>query len=283
MCRLHVPFFYSIMLSKGGGTMDQNSKRMINEFIKVSKKGWVKSTADGWGSIGLTFEHEIGKSPDSKYLPDFDDIELKCSSRFSRYPMYLFAIAFDSRENEIIRLANKYGFNDPDYPDKKVLFRKVDNAIVAGNKYNFFLRVDRANEKVYLDVYSNDGDLLDNSAYITFESLKKHFETKLKKIAYIKASKKVVDEVMYYRYYQMKMYNSKDFNTFLNLIDNNMLVINLVARVNKCGEDKGRYKNKSIVFAIRKDNLDKLFDCYYDYNLDNYNRDNMYRYNFRPF
>lgn len=263
--------------------MDENSKKLIDKFHIISRKGWIKSTDKGWGGIGLTFEHEIGKEPDSKYLPDFDDIEIKCSSRYSRYPMYLFAIAFDSNENEIIRLASKYGYNDPDYPDKKVLFRKVDNAIIAGNKYNFFFKVDRTNKIIRLQVFSNDGDLLDDSAYITFENLKKHFETKLKKIACINASKKIDNEIIYYRYYHLSLYNSKSFNTFLELIERNMLVINLVARVGKCGADKGRYKNKGVVFAIRKDNLKRLFEQYYEYNYDFKKKFKNLNYNFIPF
>ena len=105
------------MFPKGGDTIDKNSTKLITKFSTISKKGWIKATGKGWGGIGLTFEHELGKEPDSKYLPDFDNIELKCSSRYSRYPMYLFAVAFDSNENEIIRLANKFGYPDPDYPD----------------------------------------------------------------------------------------------------------------------------------------------------------------------
>lgn len=263
--------------------MDENSAKLIAKFTNISKKGWIKSTGNGWGSIGLTFEHEIGKEPDSKYLPDFENIELKCSSRYSRYPMYLFAVAFDSNENEIIRLANKFGYPDSDYPNKKVLFRKIENVIISGNKYNFFFKVDRANERIYLEVYSSLGDLLDNSAYIEFSTLKKHFDTKLKKIAYINASKKVIDKTIYYRYYNLKLYNSKSFDTFLDLIDKNILIATLIARVGKCGEDKGRYKNKSIVFSIRKDNIDKLFDCYYDYETDIKRRYDMIGYNFQPF
>ena len=263
--------------------MDTNSKNLIKDFMKISKRGWIKATGSGWGGIGLTFEREIGKKPDNKYLPDFNDIELKCSSRYSRYPMYLFAIAFDSNENEIIRLANEYGYRDTDYPDKKVLFRKVNNAIIPSNKYNFFFKVDRKQEKIYLEVYSDDGILLENSVYITFDNLRKHVNTKLKKIAYIKASKTIIDNLIYYRYYNINLYNIKGFETFLDLIEKNMLVINLVARVGKCGEDKGRYKNKSVVFAISKDNIDKLFDCYYNYNNDYHIEKNKTDYNYKAF
>ena len=261
--------------------MDNNSKKLINTFKEISKKGWIKSTSKGWGGVGLTFEHKMGKQPDSNYLPDFNDIEIKCSLRYSRYPMYLFTVAFDSNENEIIRLANQYGYSDSDYPDKKVLFRKVTNAIIPGNKYNFFFKVDRENERIYLEVYSDEGELLENSAYITFESIKKHFETKLKRIAYINASKKVTNEIIYYRYYHLKLYNTKKFDTFLNLMEKNMLVITLIARVSKCGEDRGRYKNKNVVFAISKDNIDRLFECYYDYDCDDIK--NQFNYNFKPF
>jgi hypothetical protein len=38
--------------------------------------------------------------------------------------------------------------------------------------------------------------------------------------------------------------------------------------MNKSGIDAGRYRNKNLVFQISKDNIEKLFDKIYTYNLD---------------
>lgn len=41
--------------------MDKNIELLINEFKKISKKGWIKSINKSFGSVGLTFENELGK------------------------------------------------------------------------------------------------------------------------------------------------------------------------------------------------------------------------------
>ena len=248
--------------------MDDNSEALINCFHKVASKGYIKGIGESWGNIGLTFENEIGKLPDSKYTPDYGDIEIKCSSRFSRYPLYLFTVAFDSSENEVLRIADKYGHSDFDFPDKKVIFQKVKNAIIEDNKYNFIFDIDMANEKIYLCVFDENGKLIERDAYITFTTLKKHIMTKLNKIAYIKASMRKVDDKKYYRYYSMFLYKLKNFDIFLNLIDRNLINIEIIARISKSGPDKGRYRNKNIVFSIRKENIPLLYDCYYQYDYD---------------
>ena len=248
--------------------MDKNSSNLVDIFHKVANKGWIEGVGNSWGNIGLTFENEIGKKPDSKYNPDYKDIEIKCTTRYSRYPLYLFTIAFDSSENEVIRLAEEYGYSDPDFPNKKVIFKKVTNSIVDGNKYNFFFDVNRQDKKIYLCVYSDSGRLLEKKAYITFDSLKKHLETKLDKVAFIKASMKTIEDKKFYRYYSMFLYKIKEFENFLELIERNILTITIISRISKSGIDRGRYRNKNVVFAIDKDKLDKMFDCYYKYNRD---------------
>lgn len=234
----------------------------------IANKGYIVGIGKSWGNIGLTFENEIGKLPDSKYDPDFEDIEIKCSSRFSRYPLYLFTVAFDSNENEMIRIANDFGYNDPDYPEKKVIFRNVKNEISEDNKYNFAFDIDKENEKIYLCVFDSKGELIERKAYIYFDTVKKHLLVKLKKLAYIKASKKIIDEKKHYRYYSIFLYKLKSFDTFLKLIENDFIEISIIARLSKSGEDKGRYRNKNIVFSIKKQNIPLLFECYYQYDYD---------------
>lgn len=251
--------------------MDNNSKKLVEVFRRVHKQGWIQDIGQSWGGIGLTFEKAIGKLPDSKYEPDFNDIEIKCSSRYSRYPVYLFTIAFDGpRENEIMRIVDKFGFYDPDFPDKKVLFRKITNYNNESNKYNFQFDIDRQNEKIYLCVFDSNGVLIERSSYLHFSTLKNHLYKKLRKLAYIKASTKKVDGIKYYRYYSIKLFFLKSFETFLELMEKDVLEIWIVSRINKSGKDKGRYRNKNIEFSIKEQYLEQLFDNYYKVNYDTY-------------
>ena len=69
---------------------------------------WIKGINNSTNSVGLTFESLINKIPDSMYFPDYYGIEIKCSQRFSRYPLNLFSLSFDGPElYEMNRLLKK--------------------------------------------------------------------------------------------------------------------------------------------------------------------------------
>lgn len=103
--------------------MDNETKILINEFKKIARKRWIKCSSNQYNNIGLVFESELKKQPDSMFFPDYYGIELKCTSRYSRYPLYLFTLAFDGPTfPEINRIVEKYGDYDKDFKDKKVLF-----------------------------------------------------------------------------------------------------------------------------------------------------------------
>lgn len=249
--------------------VDKNSSELLELFKQISAKRWIPGVSNGWGGIGLTFEKEINKLPDSKYDPDYADIEIKCTSRYSLYPLFLFTIAFDGPgENEIMRLVDKYGHYDGSYSDKKVLYRKIASEINPTYKYNFLFEVDRDEELIYLCIYDADGVLIERQSYLTFDSLKKHVNTKLKKLALIRASIKNIDNEKYYRYYAISFYKLLGFDKFLELIENNVLQINIVSRIGKSGQFSGKYKNRNIEFSIKKEDISKLFECYMRYNHD---------------
>ena len=90
--------------------MNNNFNDLIKKFKIIAKKKWIKSYYKGHGNIGLTFEKELDKKIDTNYSPDYNGIEIKCTTRFSRFPISLFSIAFDGPTNkEIIRINEKYG------------------------------------------------------------------------------------------------------------------------------------------------------------------------------
>lgn len=68
---------------------------LVSKFKEIHKKGYIKGVNNSTNSVGLTFEKELGKKPDSSYLPDYNGIEIKCTTRFSRFPISLFSKSFD--------------------------------------------------------------------------------------------------------------------------------------------------------------------------------------------
>lgn len=251
--------------------MNENFKDLVFNFKKIAKKRWIKGVSCGHGNIGLTFEHELGKKVDSDYLPDYKDIEIKCTTRYSRFPISLFSVAFDGpTDKEIIRLNTKYGTFDKDFKNKKCLLEKIryNEIVKLPNNYHFSLEIN--DDKLYLCVYDNKYNLIEKVSYVYLETIKEHLLTKLSNLAVIKASKKVIDNSEYFRYYQLNIYTLKDYNTFIDLLKQGIIEISLISRMNKSGEKAGKYSNKNLVFQINKSNILKLFNEIFYFNYDSF-------------
>ncbi len=252
--------------------MDKDIEKIVTNFKKIANKKWIRSISNNnSGSIGLTFEKELKKEPDSLYFPDFYGVEIKCTSRFSNYPISLFSISFDGPTfPEIDRIVEKYGYYDKDFSDKKVLFGKVycKTKNRVNFKYKFQFEIDEKDEKLYLCVYDTYENLIERKSFIYLDSIKRRLELKLNKLAIVFASTKKVNEEKYFRYYKIALYNLTDFDTFLKLLKNDEINVEIVSRIGKSGLSKGKYKNKNMVFSISKDKIEKLFAKIYEYDND---------------
>ena len=243
--------------------MDENMKSLINEFSRINNKGWIKSKYKSYGNVGLTFESEINKKVDSMFFPDYKDIEIKCSTRFSRYPLHLFNTAFDGPTfPEINRIIEKYGYPDKDINDKNIFIAKLNckNLCCVNNNLKFRFEIDKEREILILCVYNKNNELIERESFVYLDKLKDHLCLKLNKLALIKASKKVIDGDIYYRYYSLELYKLKSFETFLNLLERGIVEISIVARLTKSGDKIGTYSNKSLDFSIKKNFISLLFD-----------------------
>lgn len=250
---------------------DDDIQLVIKQFHIIANRKWIKSVNKGLGSIGYTFEKELGKNPDSLYFPDYYGTEIKCTGRYSRYPVTLFTTAFDGPTfPEINRLVDKYGYVDKTMPDKKVIFSKVGciNKTTILSGYQLKLDVDDTEEKVFLCVYDEEGMLIERLSFVYFKTLYDHLVLKLNRLALVYASKKVFEGEIYFRYYKMFLYKLREFNVFIDLLKNGILQVSLIARVSKSGSDIGRYRNKNLVFMIKKDDMDNLFKKIYSYDYD---------------
>lgn len=247
------------------------NKNLIEEFKKIANKGWIKGVNNRIGSVGLTFEKELGKKPDSMYFPDYQGIEIKCTTRYSKYPLFLFTVAFEGPTfPEINRIVEKYGYYDKDFKDKKVLYENLscNKFKKVNNKYKFKLDIDKNEEKLYLCVYDLNENLIERESFVYLDTIKTHLEVKLRKLAVIYASNKTIKNQKYFRYFQIKLYKLKTFSTFLQLLENGEIDVGLIARLNKSGIDKGRYRNKNLEFRLKKHKIEKLFEIIEFYNKD---------------
>lgn len=246
--------------------MSDNMLNLLSRFSEISNLKWISGISKGTGDVGITFESLLGKKADSDIFPDYKDIEIKCTQRFSRYPIGLFCKAFDGPNlYETNKILEKYGKNYQYIFGKKYLDINliINKKVLVNEKYYFELIVEDIEERIYINIYNQDGNLLD-SPYIEFKTLKNHLVTKLSNLALIHASKSEIDGVKNYRYYSINFFKLKGFDYFISLIKNGTIKLNLACRIS-LSKYYGKQKNKGIIFKIPKNKVDLLYKkilCY---------------------
>lgn len=251
--------------------MKENCKELLEKFKDISKSRWIQGINNYTNSVGLTFESLLEKKSDSMFFPDYHGIEIKCTQRFSRFPITLFSKSFDGpslyQMNELLK---KYGKKDVVFNDRKLLNSNLsyNKKNLVNSKYYFKLDIDEKEQRLYLAVYDVFDNLIEREAFIYFETLKSHLELKLSTLALIFASKKQIDKIPYFRYYKIIIYKFTSFDKFIELLKNDIIIVDIVGRVSRSGTEIGRQRNKNLVFKISKDNINKLFKTVKTYDAD---------------
>lgn len=248
-------------------------EELIKKFKEIASKNWIKGVNKTTNSVGLTFEKMLNKEEDSLFFPDYNGIEIKCSQRYSRYPISLFSMAFDGQSfYETNRFLEKYGKIDLKYQNKKLLQGeiKVNEYSLINGKYFFKLDIDIKNQRLYISVYDINYHLIEKETYIELKKIKDRLEIKLHNMALILASKKDIDNHPHFRYYQINLYKLKSYQTFIELLKKDIIKVKIDLRVSRSGSKEGVQRNKGLIFQLPKENIDMLFDNIFTYTTDKY-------------
>ena len=249
--------------------MNEDFNELIKIFKQINNQGYIKGVSNNLSNAcGLTFEHLINKKPDSKYLPDFKSVEIKTTQRFSHFPISLFSLKFNGpSSHESTYLLERYGKIDPKLENKKILTinLKINEKVSVYGKYYFELNMDYLLQRIFIKIYDANKNYIEERAFINFDFLNERINAKIQSLALIFGSKKVMNNNLYFRYYQIKCYKYKDFNTFINLIVSGDIKLTLMLRFSKSVNDNSSNKNKNMIFRIDKNSLDKLFNKIYSY------------------
>lgn len=247
--------------------MEKEFDKIIEEFKKLNMKGYIKGINNNLcNSAGLTLENQLGKNPDSMFLPDYYGIEVKCTQRFSRYNISLFSLAFDGPNlYESNYLLETYGKKDNVYYEHKQLIvnLKINRKVLVYDKYYFELRIDYDSKKIFIRIYDNELNFLEDRAFICFDSLDQRLRVKLHHLALFYASKSVSNDNLYFRYYKLECYKYKGIDSFIKCIEEEEVSVALILRFAKSGKAFLKNKNKNMLFSIRKNSLESLFNLIY--------------------
>lgn len=248
--------------------MLESEMKLVDNVKILKKKGWIPSVQKGYSSVRITFDKAIGKMSDRFSITDYDKYEIKCVMRSSGAPMYLFSSCFEGNARaELNRLVDNYGWrNKVGVTEKTLFFRGNCCYKYSPNKtgYKFKFKLDYRNQKIRLQVFNFKNVLIDNKAFIYFDSLEKCFNDKLRKIALVWANRKSIFGKEYYNYYRVCFYKNKGFDNFIDLLGKGMIDIGIYGRIVETEEHRVEFKFKNLDFRISREHLDRLFACYYD-------------------
>lgn len=249
--------------------MDKNIESLIKAFKDISYKGWIESISKSTGSIGLTFEKELKKKPDNRWLPDYKGIEIKCTKKLCSYPIGLFSLTFDGpTKHETQRIIEKYGHYDKIYKNEKVLCININNykPTIINKKYIFKLDIDLKDKKIYLCVYDLLNNLVEKESYINIKTIYVHAITKLRSMAIIYGKSKIENGIKYFKYNEISIYRLGSMEKFILALKNGIIAAQLTVNVGKSGTKKGKIRNKNLTFLLKKNCINKVFDKVYEYN-----------------
>lgn len=231
------------------------------KFEKIKSMGWIMSQRHGTTGIGYTFEKLLGKEEEQFPIPDYGTIEIKTRYRNSKENIGLFTAAPDGDYLfSTKRMYAEYGFPDSKDPELKVFYARIGNKFrYAGKNYQFKLYLDKKNEQIRIIAINKAGEIIDTEVSWTFDVLRKKLETKLKYLAFIKADSRFTHGKQYFKYYSITFYMSRGFETFVHLIETDVINATFMIGTYRAGEKRGMMYNHGVRFDISEDDLDKLF------------------------
>lgn len=245
----------------------ENNEELIKElkkkFDEIKNMGWIKSYSKGLGGIGNTFEQLVGINQNEFEIPDYNGIEIKTKRAYSKSNTSLFNCVPDGPHyHEIERLKDSYGYPDSKLKQYKVLGTSVSAVELqkVGLYYYFKLKVDRKNKKLLLIVYDKYQKLLENIVYWDFDTIEEKLSRKLKYLAFAKALAKKYNGIEYFKYYKITFYKLKDFDTFIDLIEQGIIRVSFKISIYRYGIKEGKIHDHGTSFNINEVDLEKLYD-----------------------
>lgn len=231
------------------------------KFEKIKKLGWVESLRQGTTGIGYTFESLIGKPEESFPIPDYGSIEIKTRYKNSKQDITLFNATPDGDFLfPMKRMYDTYGVEDKSFKNCKKFYASIStNPRFAGTNYRFKLQIDRKNKRIKVIAIDKAGNMIDTNVSWSFNFLKEKLERKIKYLALVKANCICNIEKQLFHYYEITFYMLKNFETFINLIEEGIIKTTFMIGFYKSGPKYGQMNNHGVGFDIAEKDLEKLF------------------------
>lgn len=244
--------------------MKENFYFLKEEFTKIKNKGWIIAKSKGNGNVGITLEILLGKERENFPISDYMGIEIKTSiDNYSRPYLTLFSATPDGKylyTNKLLK--EKYGWSDLKFKRYKVFYARVtaNKLTKINNKYLMKLNVDYQSQKIFLEIFNLNHELIEKDCYWDFSTLKQKISQKLNYLAYIKANRKYESKKVYFYYKEIDFYKLKKFENFIDLIEKGNIKICFKIGIYHSENKLGKTYDHGTGFEIKKEELLKLYD-----------------------
>ncbi len=240
--------------------MNDDFKKLINEFKKIREAGLIESMRKGTSGLGYTFETLLNKPEDQECKPDFGSVEIKCKLGYTVTPLTLFTCSPLRNGVYATRyILEKYGYYKNEFNDELYFCRSVFSHYTRNvNGYEFKLKVNYLDTRVYMEAYYN-GLFIENVCYWEFKELEKKLKTKLQNLAIVYGYPYKYNDKLYYKYLKMEGYKLTSFFDFLNLIKKDKIHISIYMKDGKSILGNPEMNTHGVAFKIKIKDINELF------------------------
>lgn len=221
-------------------------------FDRDIKDRWITIDGNGDGARGDKLERLLGKPIDNVSAPDYNGIELKTKDSKSSSLITLFT-KVPNKGNELRERFGtvSQGVNGIEIKRLNATFGANNFTKTQLNEYNFRLRLDILQNKLFIEIADRSGYLVSQEEFFwELENLKEAVESKLKKIAVIGCETMLKDGVRFVKYTSIGFMNELSWTIFLELIRKGKIKVDIRMGQYGSGKYSGRLHDHGTGFRI---------------------------------
>lgn len=227
-----------------------------NKINELNKTGWIKAIVRSDKDACLELERTLEKIGSNYH------VVTKMTSK-KTYKLLFVVNPSGPTSEDSSRLRQTYGklilngeaksLRVPLFADKETLF---------DNKYYFKLVIDKKAKKIFIRITDINNNLLEQSVYWTFDSLKNMISKKQKKIVLIEYDTKYVQLDEFYKIKDLVIYEKINFNKFLKELSLGHIRVYLKVGAYTSGIYLGKTHDHGATFQITDAYLKDLYDIH---------------------
>lgn len=238
------------------------NKNLINIFNNIKLLEWIPVPERGYGSSGLLFENILGLKNNSLQSADYNGIEIKVKSIFSKFPLTLFSLCFNNQNfSELQRFVNSYGVVNKTYNVKVMTVKiKANEYTFWGKNIRLKLICDKKKKKIFLLVKHSNGKIIEKKCFWDYESLSNLIKCKITNICIVNCTWRTMYNFKFVNFLDISFFKLISFEKFLDAIEDGSIFVKIKCGVHNSGKNKGQAYYHGIEFQINYDDLFKIFN-----------------------